>query len=386
MKSKPLYIVLALLVIGLSAVGTYLFLEEGKRESYLSQGQADSDDLDYVDSSAETATQLEVEGNDDSETEPEPEPHFVANLADIAKANTQAFPVTHRVINGKEWIHTELEDYLVLHSQEPPLRGADVKGVQKVLKQLKFFAGQIDGIYGPQTVLAVQAMQKAYGLEPTGIVDFDDYDLLADLYEQTVPALSKAKPTGKVKILIVLDERTLYVLEDEKIFYKFPIAIGTVDTPSPIGSWKIVSKDSWSGGFGSRWLGLNVPYGRYGIHGTNQPWSIGGAESHGCLRMFNRDVEVLYEWVTWGTPVYVIGGTFPYNLPWRTLKDGDRGSDVWSVQNRLKELGYYKWKPDGVFGWATGAMIRKFQKEHKLPETGQVDWATRQKLGLYLFQ
>ena len=47
---------------------------------------------------------------------------------------------------------------------------------------------------------------------------------------------------------------------------------------------------NWGGGFGTRWLGLNVPWGIYGIHGTNQPWSIGTQASAGCIRMFNRHV------------------------------------------------------------------------------------------------
>jgi len=43
----------------------------------------------------------------------------------------------------------------------------------------------------------------------------------------------------------------------------------------------------------------------YLIHGTNQENSIGGAVSHGCVRMYNEDVEWLYERVTVGTPVWV---------------------------------------------------------------------------------
>lgn len=44
----------------------------------------------------------------------------------------------------------------------------------------------------------------------------------------------------------------------------------------------------------------------YRIHGTNQPWSIGGAVSSGCIRMRNEDVVDLYERVGNGTKVVVI--------------------------------------------------------------------------------
>ncbi len=287
----------------------------------------------------------------------------------------------------EEWIQTEVENYQVLRYIEPMLKTDDVKGVQQILKKFSFYNGSIDGIYGPQTKEAVQKFQKYYGLTPTGVVDLDDYNLLAQIYEEEeMPVAGYVKPKGKVSLLVILDERILYVLEDNKVFYKFPIGVGKIDTPSPIGNWKIISKDKWSGGFGTRWLGINVPYGKFGIHGTNKPWSIGRAESHGCFRMYNRDIEILYNWLTWGTKVYIVGGNFPYNIPWRNIDDGDRGSDVWEVQNRLKELGYYKWRPDGVFGWGTQNAVKKFQKDNKLPVDGKVSWTTLHKMGLYLFQ
>ena len=50
---------------------------------------------------------------------------------------------------------------------------------------------------------------------------------------------------------------------------------------------------------------LNVPWGIYGIHGTDKPWSIGQAVSHGCVRMYNQDAEELYGKVPVGTPVRI---------------------------------------------------------------------------------
>jgi lipoprotein-anchoring transpeptidase ErfK/SrfK len=44
----------------------------------------------------------------------------------------------------------------------------------------------------------------------------------------------------------------------------------------------------------------------YRIHGTNQPWTIGGAVSSGCIRMRNEDVVDLYERVGVGTKVVVM--------------------------------------------------------------------------------
>lgn len=46
--------------------------------------------------------------------------------------------------------------------------------------------------------------------------------------------------------------------------------------------------------------------GEYAIHGTNNPGSIGGFVSHGCIRMYNQDVMDLYGRVSFGTPVVVL--------------------------------------------------------------------------------
>jgi hypothetical protein len=43
----------------------------------------------------------------------------------------------------------------------------------------------------------------------------------------------------------------------------------------------------------------------FGIHGTNQPWSVGKAASHGCIRMRNRDIEQFFRMVRVGDAVEI---------------------------------------------------------------------------------
>jgi lipoprotein-anchoring transpeptidase ErfK/SrfK len=50
---------------------------------------------------------------------------------------------------------------------------------------------------------------------------------------------------------------------------------------------------------------LVLSHGEYAIHGTNNPGSIGGFVSYGCIRMHNRDIMDLYNRVQVGTPVVV---------------------------------------------------------------------------------
>jgi lipoprotein-anchoring transpeptidase ErfK/SrfK len=50
---------------------------------------------------------------------------------------------------------------------------------------------------------------------------------------------------------------------------------------------------------------MTLAGGAYAIHGTNNPASIGGLVSYGCIRMYNEDVADLYDRVRVGTPVVV---------------------------------------------------------------------------------
>lgn len=124
-----------------------------------------------------------------------------------------------------------------------------------------------------------------------------------------------------VSLLIDVSKHRLHVYLNEEIVYSFPIATGK-GRLTPIGEFSIANKIAkpWyvrkniPGGdrrnpLGTHWLGLDVPgtggY-TYGIHGTNNPASIGYSVSSGCIRMRNRDVEWLYNHIPVGTKVLII--------------------------------------------------------------------------------
>ncbi|WP_318614961.1 L,D-transpeptidase [Sporosarcina sp. YIM B06819] len=84
----------------------------------------------------------------------------------------------------------------------------------------------------------------------------------------------------------------------------YPIAVGKMVTSTPMGTYRIINKQSNPGGpFGAFWIGLSKPH--YGIHGTNNPVSIGKSVSHGCIRMLNKDVLELASMVRIGTIVFI---------------------------------------------------------------------------------
>ncbi|WP_243141218.1 L,D-transpeptidase family protein [Alkaliphilus pronyensis] len=191
-----------------------------------------------------------------------------------------------------------------------------------------------------------------------------------------------------LKILVDISEKKLYLLNGNALIKQYTIASGKISSPSPLGYWKVTSKARWGSGFGTRWMGLNVPWGKYGIHGTNKPDSIGYNASAGCIRMHNRDVEDLYKYVKHGTPVTIINGEFgPFGYGLRTIKPGDIGADVMEVQRRLQALGYYKMDYlDGKYGPYMEDALYRFQKDNGIAKNHKITYETYKSLGVIMME
>ncbi|GAE25549.1 protein erfK/srfK precursor [Halalkalibacter wakoensis JCM 9140] len=106
------------------------------------------------------------------------------------------------------------------------------------------------------------------------------------------------------RIDVSVDNRSLTLRKDNAIQKQYPIAVGRILHETPIGNFIIINKAPNPGGpFGTMWMSLSKQH--YGIHGTNDPSSIGQAVSRGCIRMYNQDVEELASIVPIGTPVTI---------------------------------------------------------------------------------
>ena len=117
------------------------------------------------------------------------------------------------------------------------------------------------------------------------------------------------------RIVVSIPDRKLALVENDEVVRIFPIAVGAPVSPSPVGTFSIVTRVSnptyYKPGkvigpgpanpIGTRWIGLNLK--GYGIHGTDDPRSIGHARSHGCIRLRNADIEQLFERVRAGDVV-----------------------------------------------------------------------------------
>jgi L,D-transpeptidase ErfK/SrfK len=136
----------------------------------------------------------------------------------------------------------------------------------------------------------------------------------------TVPSFAQARPPESSPerfVLVSVADRKLVVVEDESVIATFPVAVGAAASPSPTGEFRVINRVSnptyyrpgtvipsgKDNPLGTRWIGLSLK--GYGIHGTNAPRSIGGAASHGCIRLRNRDVERLFTMLRVGDRVEI---------------------------------------------------------------------------------
>jgi lipoprotein-anchoring transpeptidase ErfK/SrfK len=124
---------------------------------------------------------------------------------------------------------------------------------------------------------------------------------------------------AKRSLVVSLPDRRMALLEDGRVKKIYVVAVGSQSTPSPTGTFTIMSRvanPSYSHAgkvvapgpgnpVGTRWMGLSAK--GYGIHGTNAPKSVGKAASHGCIRMQKSDLEELFAAVDTGDEVEILG-------------------------------------------------------------------------------
>jgi lipoprotein-anchoring transpeptidase ErfK/SrfK len=135
------------------------------------------------------------------------------------------------------------------------------------------------------------------------------------LMAAAVEALADQAVQTKRRIVVDIPNCKVAVLEDGRVLKVYRAATGAAATPTPAGTYEIVQRiphPTWyakkrvvppgkANPLGTRWMGLSRK--GYGIHGTNNPRSIGRRASHGCVRLCNADAEELFEMVAVGDVV-----------------------------------------------------------------------------------
>jgi len=148
--------------------------------------------------------------------------------------------------------------------------------------------------------------------------------------EMPLPGNYPENPELNERRIVINRKATILELYDkDKLIASVPIAPGSPAHPTPPGNWKILGIAAmpnfrWDKGVldhgkrtsnfhmlppgpnnpvGVGWIGLNKP--GIGIHGTNNPYSIGTWASHGCMRTANWDISRISKMVTKGVAVEI---------------------------------------------------------------------------------
>ena len=130
-----------------------------------------------------------------------------------------------------------------------------------------------------------------------------------------VPAASlSVRPVAK-RIVIDRSERTLELRSGSRVLFRTRVAVGAPGMETPLGQFYVQAKFRPTapilGAFAfetsaysklSEWPGGGI----VGIHGTNMPWLLGQAVSHGCVRVANEAILRLRDLVPVGTPIEIV--------------------------------------------------------------------------------
>ena len=161
----------------------------------------------------------------------------------------------------------------------------------------------------PFELASVKAIKPGSELSSQAVNEMEDQP-----GTQTPNPGESAGAPGNVAIRVDTKTNILEVREGEKLVAAYPVTVGSAHTTSPIGEWKVrgiakmptfrwdkemLRHGTRSANFyllrpgprnpvGVMWIALNKK--GIGIHGTNDPASIGHAASHGCVRLANWDI------------------------------------------------------------------------------------------------
>lgn len=186
---------------------------------------------------------------------------------------------------------------------------------------------------GPFDLAAVKDLEPGSALagaeaDQTGD-DGGDREAQAEIDRAAKDPVEKEAVASGESVRIDVSSNMLTLYEDGKLVAAYPVTLGSGQTESPAGDWKVtavakmpdfrydramldrgVRSDDYhilppgpNNPVGVMWIQLNKT--GIGLHGTNEPETIGRANSHGCIRLANWDVVRLAEKISVGTPVVI---------------------------------------------------------------------------------
>lgn len=179
----------------------------------------------------------------------------------------------------------------------------------------------------------IDVLHKGQTIEITGSITDNWVQLKSGGWVSTAYVTGEEKVRGgtdsgnqvlakATRLVLKQGERKLYVYNGETRLTSYPVGVGRSGWETPMGKFQVIDKiehPSWMHPFtnevvppgpenplGERYIGFWTDGRNYiGFHGTPDQESVGRAASHGCVRMYNKDIRELYQMVAVGIPVIV---------------------------------------------------------------------------------
>ena len=310
-------------------------------------------------------------------------------------------------------------------------KGDAVRLLQERMKQLGYYDIEPSGQYKEKTIASVKKIQEQNGMNVTGRTDEETWNLIFNDPRLVMPDQTpKPSPTPvPVPFAITVDVKNQIVsvyARDEEGNYTVPVrqmlcSSGKKGTPSPVGDWVLNGrKANWCyfpkwGDYARYWTRINSKvafhspiYSETSLKAMKEASykALGNRASHGCIRLSVPDAKWIYDNVGAGTVVSIredlpkdeelkeallaekpktskseAPSVTPEPEYIRTevpqlknaLRSGSRGEEVFWMQNRLKELGYYTTKCTGHFKNRTEQAVMDFQKDYGFWQNGVAD-------------
>lgn len=183
-----------------------------------------------------------------------------------------------------------------------------------------------------------------------------------------------------------LKKDKLYLISEGRVFKTYSIGNQSGKTPSPTGEWKVSSKSTIGRDMKTKWIGINTPWGKYGIHNGGKSFRLVNNPDYGAVYLENNDMEELFNVIVPGTKIAIYDGSDlnPFLMERKLLKPGDRGGDVYKIQKKLKQKGYYKGYLDGVYNAEMKSAVHEFQNQNKLPKSDYINYLFCIKIGIFM--
>ena len=310
-----------------------------------------------------------------------------------------------------------------------------VERLQTQLKYLGFFDRKVTSGFYQHTQKAVKDFQRLNGLDADGVVAEDTWNALFAADAVRPGGAPKAAPAPTlvpyfVEVDVANQLIKVFKRDENQTFTMlhkiFTASTGTDKYPSDVGTWTMTGRrarwayfPTWGGGYAQYWVRITADIAFHSVLYENTRLdsvkmsavkALGKRASHGCIRLTVADAKWMYENVRKGVqvwihedalldpelkyanrpgafnattmahsatpaptvaPVYQSGAIPSSEI--RTLKVDSQGEDVFWLQSRLRELGYYQGSVTGQFREGTRDAVKAYQRANRLSVNGQAD-------------